>query len=111
MTPELAAMGDSSSPVAPVQDVLAALADPVRLEMVRRLVDAGGPTACAALYDDVSKSTASHHFKTLREAGLTRRLVIGGQVHQELRIREIDSCYPGLLRSIVDAAARGGGRR
>jgi DNA-binding transcriptional ArsR family regulator len=111
MTPETPHTEDSSSPVAPVQDVLAALADPVRLEMVRRLVDADGPTACSALYDDVSKSTASHHFKTLREAGLTRRLVIGGQVHQELRLGEVDSCYPGLLRSIVDAAARGDDRR
>ena len=43
---------------------------------------AGAPVACADLYDSVSKSTASHHFKVLREAGLTERLTIGGQTHQ-----------------------------
>ena len=31
--------------VAPLQQVLAALADPVRLEMVRRLAEAGEPIA------------------------------------------------------------------
>ena len=52
------------------RDVLAALADPVRLEMVRRLAAADGPAVCATLYDGIGKSTASHHFKILREAGV-----------------------------------------
>lgn len=87
--------------IAPLGDVLAALADPVRLEMVRRLADAGAPVACAQLYDSVSKSTASHHFKVLREAGVTRRSVVGGLTHQELRLAELEETYPGVLPAIV----------
>lgn len=94
------------APVGTLQQVLAALADPVRLEMVRRLAATDGPIACADLYEGINKSTASHHFKTLREAGLTERVVIGGQTHQRLRLRQVEEALPGVLTSVV-AAARG----
>jgi DNA-binding transcriptional ArsR family regulator len=93
-------------PVASLQQVLAALADPVRLEMVRRLADAGEPIACGQLYAGINKSTASHHFKILREAGLTERVVIGGQTHQLLRTREVEESLPGVLSAVVAAAGR-----
>ena len=89
-----------------VQQVLAALADPVRLEMVRRLHNAGSPVPCARLYDGINKSTATHHFKILREAGLTERLVVDGQTHQRLRTDQVDAAVPGLLNSIVGSANR-----
>ena len=91
-------------PVGTLQQVLAALADPVRLEMVRRLAERDEPVACAELYADISKSTASHHFKTLREAGLTERVVLHGQTHQKLRTREVEKVLPGVLSSVVAAA-------
>ena len=84
-------------------DVLAALSDPVRLEMVRRMYAEGGPAPCAQLYDGVSKSTASHHFKILREAGVTDRSVVGGQTHQALRLEDVEATYPGVLSSILAA--------
>jgi DNA-binding transcriptional ArsR family regulator len=93
-------------PVASVQQVLAALADPVRLEMVRRLAESGEPMACANLYAGINKSTASHHFKILREAGLTERVVIAGQTHQLLRRREVEDALPGVLSSVVAAAQK-----
>jgi len=92
------------TPVAGLQEVLAALADPVRLEMVRRLARTDGPVACSALYDGVGKSTASHHFKTLREAGVIQRLVIGGNTHQRLRTEDVEAAYPGVLEAIIRAA-------
>lgn len=92
------------TPVAGLQDVLAALADPVRLEMVRRLARADAPVACGALYDGISKSTASHHFKTLREAGVIQRRVIGGHPHQRLRAEDVEATYPGVLSAILRAA-------
>ncbi|MEP9362658.1 ArsR family transcriptional regulator [Nocardioides sp. CN2-186] len=92
--------------VGTLQEVLAALSDPVRLEMVRRMHAEGGPAPCARLYDEVSKSTASHHFKILREAGVTNRSVIGGQTHQELRLDDVEATYPGVLSSILAAPAR-----
>jgi DNA-binding transcriptional ArsR family regulator len=91
-------------PVGTVQQVLAALADPVRLEMVRRLAEAGEPIACAHLYAGINKSTASHHFKILREAGLTERVMVGGQTHQLLRSREVEAALPGVLDAVVAAA-------
>ncbi|MGH3642497.1 MAG: ArsR/SmtB family transcription factor [Mycobacterium sp.] len=95
-----------STPVAGVQQVLSALADPVRLEMVRRLTNTGSPMPCALLYDGINKSTATHHFKILREAGLTERLVIDGHVLQRLRADDVDAAVPGLLDSIVAGANR-----
>jgi DNA-binding transcriptional ArsR family regulator len=92
------------SPMGTLRDVLEALSDPVRLEMVRRMAREGGPVACADLYDSVSKSTASHHFKVLREAGLTERQSIGGQTHQRLRVDDLEASYPGVVSSIVAAS-------
>jgi DNA-binding transcriptional ArsR family regulator len=92
-------------PVAGLQQVLAALADPVRLEMVRRMAEAKDATvACAMLYDGIGKSTASHHFKTLREAGVIQRIVEDGQTHQRLRTDDVEAVYPGVLSSILGVA-------
>ncbi|PND56901.1 ArsR family transcriptional regulator [Mycobacterium sp. ENV421] len=74
--------------------------------MVRRLRNAGAPLQCSALYDGINKSTATHHFKILREAGLLERLVVGGLTHQRLRADEVDAVLPGLLASVVDGANR-----
>ena len=93
-------------PVGTLQQVLAALADPVRLEMVRRMAQTGEPTACTLLYEGINKSTASHHFKILREAGLTERVMIGGQVHQLLRSDAVEDALPGVLASVVAATER-----
>lgn len=91
-------------PVGDLQQVLAAVSDPVRLEMLRRLASLE-PTPCALLYADICKSTASHHFKILREAGVTERLMTGGQSCQRLRLDEVEAHYPGVLRAILDAAS------
>lgn len=92
--------------VADLQSVLTALADPVRLEMVRRLADADEPMACTALYETVTKATASHHFKILREAGIVERLPQGQNVSFALRSDAVDDAYPGLLPSVLAAANR-----
>lgn len=96
--------GPDALPVAALQEVLASLSDPVRLEMVRRLMADGGPCQCSLLYDGVGKSTASHHFKILREAGVTERRTIGGKVHQRLRLAELEQRYPGMVPAIMAAA-------
>ncbi|MBH0775208.1 ArsR/SmtB family transcription factor [Nocardia bovistercoris] len=93
-------------PVAPLPTVLAALQDPVRLEMVRRLSNAGAAVRCGALYEVINKSTATHHFKILREAGVVERLTVEGQTCQRLRAADLDAALPGVLPSIVDAANR-----
>lgn len=53
--------------------IFKALADQTRLEIIRILRNKGGEMNCGEIgqYIDIPKSTASYHFKTLREAGLT----------------------------------------
>ncbi|HJP88357.1 MAG TPA: metalloregulator ArsR/SmtB family transcription factor [Candidatus Limnocylindrales bacterium] len=51
--------------------LLAALADPTRMEIVREL--AGSPEVCACDFTsccDVSQPTVSHHLRVLRDAGI-----------------------------------------
>lgn len=97
---------DNAPPVAALPIVLGALQDPVRLEMVRRLSNAGDAVRCGALYDAINKSTATHHFKILHKAGLVERVVIEGNTCQRLRAAELESALPGLLSSVVEAANR-----
>lgn len=98
-------MTDATAAV-PLHTVLSALADPVRLEMVRRLHRERRALVCAELYDGVTKATASHHFKVLREAGLTRRDDLGATARQLLLIDEVSAAYPGLLEAVLRAADR-----
>lgn len=90
-----------TDPVAPLQEVLAAVSDPVRLDMLRRLHADGSPVACALLYDGISKSTASHHFKILREAGVIQTEAVAGKTYQRLRLEDVEAAYPGVLSSIL----------
>ena len=99
-------MTDAATATVPLHTVLSALADPVRLEMVRRLHREQRPLACAELYDGVTKATASHHFKVLREAGLTRRDDLGATARQLLLVDEVNATYPGLLDAVLRAADR-----
>ena len=51
--------------------LLAALADPVRLSIVRQLAACDGVCACDFTdVADVSQPTVSHHLRVLREAGV-----------------------------------------
>jgi DNA-binding transcriptional ArsR family regulator len=77
-----------------------ALSDPVRLEIVRRLSTVDEAT-CGDLDGGRPKSSVSHHFRILREAGLVRTRV-AGTVHQNsLRRAELDSRFPGLMEAIL----------
>lgn len=83
--------------------VLHALSDPVRLEIVRALADRDEIT-CSSLPVAVTKSTMSHHFKVLREAGLTHTRASGTQRLISLRQLEVEGRFPGLLESVLQAA-------
>jgi DNA-binding transcriptional ArsR family regulator len=84
-------------------DVLHALSDPVRLEIVRLLADRQ-ERPCSAVEAKVSKSTLSHHFKVLREAGITHTRANGTHRLMSLRQDDLDSRFPGLLSSVLNAA-------
>jgi DNA-binding transcriptional ArsR family regulator len=80
--------------------VLQALGDPVRLKIVRSLA-AGGEQACGTLELGISKSTRSHHFKTLREAGVTYTRIEGTHRRVSLRRDDLEARFPGLLDAVL----------
>ncbi len=82
--------------------ILAALGDPVRLNIVSTLVEEGekGSTDFAC---DVANSTLSHHIKQLREAGVLIHRKEGTRCFVALR-PEIEQKFPGLLHSVLKFA-------
>jgi DNA-binding transcriptional ArsR family regulator len=86
-----------------LQQVLEALVDPVRRSIVTQLSDARADIKCGGFDLRVSKSTATHHFHILREAGLIRQYYVGTSRMNTLRRDEIDGVFPGLVDAIVNA--------
>jgi DNA-binding transcriptional ArsR family regulator len=83
--------------------VLHALSDPHRLEIVRRLAQDTEPRACGSLDVEVTKSTMTHHFRTLREAGVIRQERQGTTKLTELRREDLDARFPGLLDAVLSS--------
>jgi DNA-binding transcriptional ArsR family regulator len=81
--------------------VLHALSDPQRLHIVLELAAAGEPRACGSIELNVSKSTMTHHFRVLREAGLIRQERVGTTKLTSLRREDIESRFPGLLDAVL----------
>jgi DNA-binding transcriptional ArsR family regulator len=84
--------------------VLHALSDPVRLEIVAGLAG-GDERACGSFDVAVTKSTCTHHFRVLREAGLIRQRQQGTMRLNSLRRDDLEARFPGLLGTILEAAA------
>lgn len=84
-----------------VTDVLRALADPVRLDIVRRLFVSKDALTCSQLDQGRAKSSMSHHYKVLREAGIIRTHIAGKERFNLLRKSEMNERFPGLLGSIL----------
>ena len=87
-------------------DVLTALADPVRLGIVAALADHDGDVACGTFDLPVGKSTASWHFRVLREAGVLRQYDQGTRRLNQLRRADLDGRFPGLLDLVLDQGRR-----
>jgi DNA-binding transcriptional ArsR family regulator len=81
-------------------NVLYALGDPVRLEIVKRLATMG-EQPCGALDFAIAKSTMSHHFKILRESGVIYCRKEGTQHINSLRREDLDTLFPGLLDVVL----------
>ncbi|MFD9903394.1 ArsR/SmtB family transcription factor [Streptomyces sp. NPDC059063] len=84
-----------------MQQVLDALVDPVRRRIVSELYAARDDLACGTIDLPVSKSTATHHFHVLRDAGLIRQYYVGTSRMNALRRDEFDEAFPGLLKAVV----------
>ncbi|NUW45981.1 ArsR/SmtB family transcription factor [Nonomuraea rhodomycinica] len=86
-------------------EVLRALSDPVRMEIVVRLA-ARKEQTCSGVGEElgVHKSTASHHYRTLREAGVVMTRQVGRLKFMRLRRDDLDARFPGLLDAVLAAA-------
>src|SRR3954465_6052167 len=82
-------------------EVMAALSDPVRLQIVRTLAAEDEGRACGSFDLPVTKSTASHHFKVLREAGTIEQERRGRPRHPTLRRDHLERRYPGLVELVL----------
>ena len=86
--------------------VLSVLGDPTRLGIVGYLARREGePLNCSQFLDLGSKTNLSYHLAKLREAGVTRTEVVGTSRLITLRRDDLERRCPGLLDSIVAAAA------
>ena len=90
-----------------LRELLHALGDDVRLRIVRVLADGRyHPCQVDEFGIDLHKSTLSHHFKVLREAGVTTTELLGRNHQVRLRIEDLESRFPGLVTSVIAALTR-----
>ena len=85
--------------------VLHALSDPVRLQIVSELAaKPGSERTCKSFDLPVTKSTCTHHFRVLRDAGVIHQRVEGTTRLNSLRRRDLDTRFPGLLDAVLGPA-------
>jgi DNA-binding transcriptional ArsR family regulator len=86
--------------------VLHALSDPMRLRIVECL-SSGEARTCKSFELPVTKSTCTHHFRVLREAGVIRQRLEGTTRLNTLRRAELDKRFPGLLDAVLRGCGAG----
>ncbi|QKG23116.1 ArsR/SmtB family transcription factor [Actinomadura verrucosospora] len=92
-----------------LETIFGALSGPLRLEIVRRLLlereEFDHP--CGWFGFDRPKSSLTHHFKALREAGVLRQRQYGLERRSEVRIDDLNTRFPGLLDLIASSSESG----
>ena len=82
--------------------VLEALSEPIRRDIVLRLLEQG--EAPCQVFDYAPKTNLSYHYARLREAGVTRTRIVGPYRMLSVRTEDLNARFPGLLDAIVAAA-------
>jgi len=87
-----------------LEHVMAALSDPLRLTIVQRLLltSEAFDHTCGWFGFDRPKSSLTHHFKVLREAGVTRQRQYGLERRSQVRIEDLQERFPGLLDTVAE---------
>ncbi|WP_405401343.1 MULTISPECIES: ArsR/SmtB family transcription factor [unclassified Streptomyces] len=82
-----------------LETVLGALSEPLRLTIVRKLLleSEQFDHSCGWFGLDRPKSSLTHHFKALREAGVTRQRQYGLERRSHVRVDDLNARFPGLL--------------
>ena len=90
-----------------LERIFHALSDPARLEIVRHLARVETAT-CGELDCGRPKSSMSHHFRILRDAGLVHTRAAGAIHQNTLRLADLNTRFPGLLKAILAQAPESG---
>ncbi len=85
--------------------VLEALSEPIRREIVLRLLE-HGEAPCQVFDNYAPKTNLSYHYARLREAGVTRTRIAGPYRMISVRTEDLAARFPGLLEAVVAAARR-----
>ncbi|MCF4139458.1 ArsR family transcriptional regulator [Streptomyces sp. Tue 6430] len=84
--------------------ILTALADDNRRRVVVELAERPDEERLCASFDlPVGKSSRTHHWRVLREAGLVHQRDAGNRLYMRLRKEDLDRRFPGLLEAVVAA--------
>lgn len=93
-----------------VEGILYALSDPIRVRILTGVVAAECAQSCTMIASlnsmPMPKSTLSHHFKILREAGLIRSERKGVELQNKSRWDEYHKKFGPMISSIIEAYAR-----
>ncbi|WP_206305899.1 helix-turn-helix domain-containing protein [Streptomyces sp. RFCAC02] len=86
-----------------LETVLGALSDPLRLGIVRKLLleRERFDHPCGWFGIDRPKSSLTHHFRALRDAGLIRQRQYGLERRSHVRVDDLDARFPGLLALVA----------
>lgn len=86
-----------------LEAVMGALSDPLRMGIVRKLLleSERFDHPCGWFGLDRPKSSLTHHFKALREAGVTRQRQYGLERRSHVRVDDLDARFPGLLALVA----------
>jgi DNA-binding transcriptional ArsR family regulator len=87
-----------------LEAVLHACSDPMRLLIIQALAS-DAASSCGKIGLSCSKSTATYHFRVLREAGVITQCYRGTAKVNELRRADLDAVFPGLLDALLASAA------
>lgn len=82
----------------PLDQILKALGDPVRLSVVKQLLVEGEKT-CGTFDHNLTKATFSHHLSTLTEAGIISRREEGTKIFISIN-DQFKKDFVGLLNLI-----------
>ncbi|VVE34769.1 ArsR family transcriptional regulator [Pandoraea horticolens] len=86
-----------------LEEVLAALGHPIRMSIVCEMAASPGARTCGSFPVSVTKATTTHHWRVLRESGITRERRDGRTKLIELRREELEARFPGLLTAVLNA--------
>ncbi|MFS8047648.1 ArsR/SmtB family transcription factor [Rhizobium sp. BR 314] len=83
-------------------NVLAALGNPTRLRVLKKLAD-GGEHPCGSILEGVSKSTLTYHWRALRESGVVWQKPSGRELLLSLRREDLNARFPGLIDALLSS--------